>query len=119
MSSKNTKKRKRPLTPKQIVERRVTFTKRWVAIILTMSIVWITWSYMLATAGREEIAKELSESVITIIIATFIPYLCKSYFETFAQEKNRIKEKQMDLDYDVQSEEEAEAERQRQEEQEF
>lgn len=80
----------------RIVEKRITFTKRWTAILLTMSVIWITLSYVLAFMGKENIAETLSENVMAVIIATFIPYLCKSYFETFASEKNRLKEKEME-----------------------
>lgn len=82
---------------KRIVERRVTFTKRWTAIILFMSCFWITLSYILAFMGKENIAETLSENIVQIIMGTFIPYLCKSYFETFASEKNRIKEKEIEV----------------------
>lgn len=77
---------------------KITFTKRWTALLLGISCVWITLSYLLAFFGKDQIAESLSQTVATVIIATFIPYLAKSYFETFASEKNRIKEKQIDLD---------------------
>lgn len=90
---------------KKFILKRITFTKRWTAIILGLSCVWITFSYILALFGKEQIAESLSQTVATVIIATFIPYLAKSYFETFASEKNRIKEKQLDLDSSSTSEE--------------
>lgn len=93
---------------KETLQKRVTFTKRWTAIILGISCIWITLSYVLAFFGKDQIAETLSETVATVIIATFIPYLCKSYFETFASEKNRIKEKVIDKQVENNNEEEQE-----------
>lgn len=80
-----------------IVKKRVTFTKKWVSIILIFSCIWITLSYVLAFMGKEYIAESLSSTVAQVIIATMIPYLCKSYFETFAEERNKLKEKELEL----------------------
>ena len=86
---------------KRFISKRITFTKRWTALILALSCLWITLSYLLAFFGKEQIAESLSQTVATVIIATFVPYLAKSYFETFASEKNRIKEKELDSNNEV------------------
>jgi len=85
------------MNKKQIQERRVTFSKRWTAIILFMSCIWITLSYILAFLGKEQIAETLSETVANVIIFSFVPYLCKAYFETYANEKNKLKEKELEI----------------------
>jgi hypothetical protein len=81
----------------------LTFTKRLVILILWLSIVWVTWSYILATIavikyGESSVVESLSERIVEALIATILGYLCKAYFETKNEEKNRIQEKQIDLD---------------------
>ena len=53
-------------------------------------IVWITWSYILATLGYEEIAENLSVQVVVIGVASILGYYLKSYFET-KEEEEKIK----------------------------
>lgn len=66
-----------------------TTTKKWLSRLLCCSCVWITLSYVLAFFGHEQIAESLSETVATVIIATILGYLCKSFFET--REEERLK----------------------------
>lgn len=82
-------KKRQGITNKYIL----TFTKIWVNRILWFGVTWITWSYILASFGKESIAEALSQTVAEVIIATLLGYLCKAFFETFSQKKNEIKEK--------------------------
>ena len=66
-----------------------TFTKRWVSRLLWLGCVWITLSYVLAFLGAVQIAESLSSTVASVIIATILGYLCKSFFET--REEERLK----------------------------
>ena len=68
----------------------MTFTKRWVSRIMWFSCFWVTWSYVLASLGREAIAEELSNNIVIVIVATVITYGCKSYFETYSEKKNEL-----------------------------
>lgn len=70
-------------------------TKKWVNRIMTISCIWITLSYVLAFMGKESIAENLSAKIVMIILGTFIPYLCKSFFETFCEKHNELKEKEL------------------------
>ena len=53
-------------------------------------IVWITWSYILATLGYEEIAENLSVQVVVIGVASILGYFLKSFFETKEEEKIKL-----------------------------
>lgn len=64
-----------------------TFTKRWVSRLLWLGCIWISLSYVLAFLGSVQIAESLSSTVASVIIATILGYLCKSFFETREEEK--------------------------------
>ena len=83
-----------------------TFTKVWVGRLLWFGCLWITWSYILATLGKTDIAEALSQTVAKVIIATTLGYLLKAFFETFCQKHNELKEKGLVNDLDVNHEEE-------------
>lgn len=76
----------------------MTFTKKWVNRLLWFGVIWITWSYILASFGKETIAEALSQTVAEVIIATVLGYLCKAFFETYSQKKNELKEKEMKIE---------------------
>jgi hypothetical protein len=82
-----------------------TFTKKWTNRILWCGLFWITCSYILAFLGKADIAESLSETVATIIIGTFIPYLCKAFFETYAEKSNALKAKELDKKKNTDNEE--------------
>ena len=71
-----------------------TFTKKWVDRLLWFGCIWISLSYVLAFLGMEQIAESLSETVATVIIATILGYLCKSYFETREEERMKYQREQ-------------------------
>ena len=76
----------------------LTFTKKWVNRLLWFGVIWITWSYILASFGKVSIAESLSQTVAEVIIATMLGYLTKAFFETFCEKKNELKEKEMKID---------------------
>lgn len=84
-----------------------TFTKVWVNRLLWFGCIWITWSYILATLGKTDIAETLSQTVAQVIIATTLGYLCKSFFETYSEKKNKLKEKELKNDSDLSNESES------------
>ncbi len=64
---------------------------------MTSSVVWISFSYVLAFMGQYSIAEELSKTVVTGVIFVMLPYFAKSLFETkwekeleFRREQNQI-----------------------------
>ena len=68
-----------------------TFTKRWVSRLLWLGCIWISLSYVLAFLGAVQIAESLSSTVASVIIATVLGYLCKSFFETREEERLKYK----------------------------
>jgi len=94
-------KKKFKFTDKQII----TFTKKWTNRLLWCGVFWVTCSYILAFIGKTEIAESLSKAVVTIIIGTFVPYLVKSFFETFCEKHNELKEKGLTEDVSVETKE--------------
>lgn len=91
-------------------QQQMTFSKKWMSRILFFSLVWISLSYVLAFLDKAEIAQELSVQIVIVIIATFVPYLIKSYFETKEEEKNKIINNQLNINKDTEDEEEVETE---------
>lgn len=78
-----------------------TFTKKWVSIILWASLFFMFLSYILAFLDKTQIAESLSEQVCVVIVGTIIPYLCKSFFETYCEKKNEINNKNADIYTDI------------------
>lgn len=88
------KKKKKVSQDKYIL----TFTKKWVGRILWFGCIWITWSYILATLGKDSIAESLSQTVAKIIISTMLGYILKAFFETYSEKHNELKEKGLSKD---------------------
>lgn len=70
--------------------RKFTFTKIMMIVYSIAIIVWITWSYILATLGYKEIAENLSVQVVVIGVASILGYFLKSFFETKEEEKIKL-----------------------------
>lgn len=85
-----------------------TFTKVWVSRLLWFGCLWITWSYILATLGKTDIAESLSQTVAQVVIATIISYLLKAFFETYSQKKNELREKELKNESEINNENESE-----------
>lgn len=83
----------------------ISFTKVLVVFILLISVVWVTWSYIIATIsmikyGDTNTIESVSSEVVRALIATIIGYLCKAYFETKQAERLRLEEKKFDNEID-------------------
>lgn len=91
------KKRKHKISHDKYI---ITFTKRWVARLLWFGCIWITWSYVLATIGKDSIAESLSQTVAKVIIATVISYMTKAFFETYSEKHNELKRQELTHDSD-------------------
>ena len=70
-----------------------SFTKLWVGRLLIFFMACIASSYVLAFIGREQTLESLSQTVMTAGMAVFLGYLLKSFFETFSEEHNKLKER--------------------------
>lgn len=70
---------------KKSEEKKKTFTKIAVAVILANALAWVWCSYFLAFLGLDEIAESLSETAIKIILGTFITYAVKALVENVSK----------------------------------
>lgn len=66
-----------------------TFTKKWVSIIITIALIDIQVCYVLAFLGRDQIAEELSKTIVVEIIGVFFVYCVKSFYEKKESQKNK------------------------------
>lgn len=71
------------------------YTKIAVTLILVMAIIWITWSYILATVALIKFETfqplmSLSQQVCITILGTMLGYYLKSYFESYQEKKNEM-----------------------------
>lgn len=67
-----------------------TFTKKWVGRLMYIAVIDLQLSYLLAFLGREQIAEELSRTIVLEIVGVMLGYFGKSYFETRESEKIRL-----------------------------
>lgn len=56
--------------------------------ILVNSTVWIYWTYVLATLGRERIAEDLSSNIVTTVIVVFATYSVSSVVEHVSEARH-------------------------------
>lgn len=75
--------------------KKTTYTKIITTIYSIAIIAWITWSYILATLGYNEIAENLSIQVVIIGVASILGYLLKSFFETKEEEKIKFEKEKL------------------------
>lgn len=80
--------------PKRSTQR--THTKKMMDRIVNVALMDMQFPFILALMGRDNIAETMGGLIITEIIAVFLVYCAKSFFETNAQENIRLREKEMD-----------------------
>lgn len=71
------------------------YTKRFVTLITLCAVIWISWSYVLATmqflqTGMTQMLESLSSNVCSVIIGTALGYMVKSFVETYCEKKNEF-----------------------------
>ena len=72
-----------------------SFTKKWTNRLLWFGCLWITWSYVLASLGKLDIAESLSSTVVNVVIGVAVTYMIRAFFDTFAEKKQELKEKEL------------------------
>ena len=73
-----------------------TFSKKAVAIILTVSLIDLQISYILAFLGKEQIAETLSTTIADTIVGVMLGYFLKALFETFFEKREERLNKQLE-----------------------
>ena len=71
-------------------KKKQTYSKKLMTVYSLFIIIWITWSYVLATLGYKEIAQDLSSNVVIVGVAAILGYFGKSFFETKEEEKMKL-----------------------------
>ena len=74
------------------------FSKRMATIILSIALIDVQLTYILAFLNKE-IAETLSVTLVTEIIGIYGIYCWKAYLGKKGEENTRLKEKEMDHDY--------------------
>lgn len=64
-----------------------TYTKKAVTIILSVSLIDLQLSYILAFIGKEQIAESLSSQIAGTVIGVMLGYFMKALFETFFEKR--------------------------------
>lgn len=64
-----------------------TFTKKAVFAILTVALIDLQLSYILAFMGKEQIAETLSSTIADTVIGVMLGYFLKALFETFFEKR--------------------------------
>lgn len=77
------------------------YTKKWVDIILTVSLIDVQFCFILAFLGKDQIAETLGITIITEIVAIGLGYMLKAFFETNAQKKNELEMERIKRTYEV------------------
>lgn len=78
----------------------VTFTKKWVEIILTTSLIDIQLVFVLAFFNKIQIAETLGVALVTQVIGVFTAYAVKAFFETYSEAKDTIEYTKIGIDKD-------------------
>lgn len=77
------------------------YTKKWVDIILTVSLIDVQLCFVLAFLGKDQIAETLGIAIITEIVAIGLGYMLKAYFETNSQKKTELEMERIKRTYEV------------------
>lgn len=75
-----------------------TFTKKAVTIVLTISLIDLQLSYILAFIGKEQIAESLSSTIAEMVIGVMVGYFLKALFETFFEKREERLTKQIGVE---------------------
>lgn len=81
-----------------------TFTKKWMDIILTVTLIDLQIPFILAFMDKMQIAETLGGLLVTEIIGVFLVYCVKSFFGK--REEENIKLKKFELDNLTETDEE-------------
>lgn len=89
MSARQVKRRKRRKKAPPGMRKLLDSGKKVMAVwILVNSTVWIYWTYVLATLGRERIAEDLSSNIVTTVIVVFATYSVSSVVEHVSEARH-------------------------------
>ena len=70
---------------------KLTFSQKLLVLLISISTVWVTWSYILATIGKEPI-ENLAIAIVTTLILGLLAYFIKSFGEKNSRNKYKVDE---------------------------
>lgn len=68
-----------------------TFTQRVISILMVVSVIWVTWSFVLATIGKEPV-ENLSIAIVSTLIIALLGYFVKNLGEKNSRNKYKVDE---------------------------
>ena len=71
--------------------KQLTFSQKLILLLLATSIIWVTWSYILATIGREPV-ESLAIAIVSTLILGLLAYFIKSFGEKNSRNKYKVDE---------------------------
>ena len=86
--------------------KQLTFSQKLILLLLATSIIWVTWSYILATIGREPV-ESLAIAIVSTLILGLLAYFIKSFGEKNSRNKYKVDE--CGIPYDLKEGEENES----------
>ena len=72
-------------------KKKLTFSQKLILLLLATSIIWVTWSYILATIGREPV-ESLAIAIVSTLILGLLAYFIKSFCEKNSRNKYKVDE---------------------------
>ena len=71
--------------------KKLTFSQKLLLVLLSISAIWVTWSYILATIGREPV-ESLAIAIVSTLILGLLAYFIKSFGEKNSRNKYKVDE---------------------------
>ena len=71
--------------------KKLTFSQKLLLVLLSISAIWVTWSYILATIGREPV-ENLAIAIVSTLILGLLAYFIKSFGEKNSRNKYKVDE---------------------------
>lgn len=82
------------------------YSKILVTTLTIISVIWITWSYILATIGvirygNYDVLESLSSQVCITILGVSIGYFAKAFLETYSEKKQELENAKFESDQNI------------------
>lgn len=82
---------------------KLTFSQKLLVLLISISTVWVTWSYILATIGKEPV-ENLAIAIVTTLILGLLAYFIKSFGEKNSRNKYKVDENGIPYDIEIEVE---------------
>lgn len=72
--------------------KKIEFKKITLSIILVLSFAFITWSYILAQNGSYQTNSEIAETLVNVVLGSYVVYVIGSFSEKNSRNKYQVDE---------------------------